>query len=304
MLIQPYYEQAQSFVKDGQHILARVKYKGLWGLIDQTGRFVLAPQYEYMTDCQYDRVGIKMENGYGFINKKGEVVIKPVFKKVKGFNQGLAPAQADNGLWGFISIHGKWIIQPAYADADSAVDNNRFPVKTGQYWGYIEKAGQTIVAPVYEQASAFSSGLARIYKKGIWGYLTLQGQIIWDTKNALFFENDETIPGKFKEKLLLALSKQAEFENINLKRILKARPWGGIPSDFLNNGSLVNDKNAELNFFNNFDNYNFIRTYLTSKVGQKPNPDWYRNNNWYGVIQIETKDLHQEETRWFWVELK
>ena len=67
----------------------------------------------------------------GFINAKGEVVIKSRFDEVKDFSDGLALAQIGShkilrrgketryitGLWGYIDTRGKFVIPPKYADA-------------------------------------------------------------------------------------------------------------------------------------------------------------------------------------------
>lgn len=36
----------------------------------------------------------------------------PRYRNVRSFSEGLAPVQADNRRWGFISEHQKWVIEP------------------------------------------------------------------------------------------------------------------------------------------------------------------------------------------------
>ena len=55
---------------------------------------------------------------WGFINAKGEVVIKPQFDKVQPFSEGLALIKVDLKN-GFIDATGKFVIEPQYYNAFS-----------------------------------------------------------------------------------------------------------------------------------------------------------------------------------------
>lgn len=52
---------------------------------------------------------------WGFRNKLCQWVIKPTFKKVHAFSEGLAAACSDEGRWGFIDKMGGWVIPPTYS---------------------------------------------------------------------------------------------------------------------------------------------------------------------------------------------
>ena len=47
---------------------------------------------------------------WGYINKKGKLVIKPKFSDAKKFSNGLAAVKIKN-RWGYINKKGKWIIR-------------------------------------------------------------------------------------------------------------------------------------------------------------------------------------------------
>ena len=56
---------------------------------------------------------------YGYIDKKGIIIIKPFFKKAKMFKNGLASVcietkNKNQGLWGYINPEGKFVIDPIY----------------------------------------------------------------------------------------------------------------------------------------------------------------------------------------------
>lgn len=50
---------------------------------------------------------------YGYINTKGEVVIKPQFENAAQFSEGLAYFEK-GGKYGFINLKGEIVIQPVY----------------------------------------------------------------------------------------------------------------------------------------------------------------------------------------------
>lgn len=95
----------------------------------------------------------------GFINEKGQVVIKPKFKDVGRFAEGLAPFEDDNGKWGFINKDGRVAIKPSFDWALSFSEGLAL-VQVGDRWGYIDRTGRIEIEPRFEEASSFSEGFA------------------------------------------------------------------------------------------------------------------------------------------------
>lgn len=68
---------------------------------------------------------IKQNGKWGYINRKGEIIIKPQFLFVTlrdyHFNHAwtgeLEPVRFNNGLWGYIDKTGKTIIEPQFCRA-------------------------------------------------------------------------------------------------------------------------------------------------------------------------------------------
>ena len=46
---------------------------------------------------------------WGFLNKRGEVVIEPVFETAVSFSDGLAIVELGGGEWGYIDKKGKFV---------------------------------------------------------------------------------------------------------------------------------------------------------------------------------------------------
>lgn len=50
---------------------------------------------------------------WGFIDRKGNIVIEPVFDWAYPFSEGFAGVLM-NGQWGFIRSDGTWLLSPAF----------------------------------------------------------------------------------------------------------------------------------------------------------------------------------------------
>ncbi|WP_369788463.1 WG repeat-containing protein [Rouxiella sp. WC2420] len=84
---------------------------------------------------------------WGFLDNRGQLVIKPVFEQVGDFHYGLAAAKL-KGKWGYIDIAGKWAIQPTF---DKAADFTQVELAVVSNAGkneIINRKGQTVGKPL------------------------------------------------------------------------------------------------------------------------------------------------------------
>lgn len=84
----------------------------------------------------------------GYINGKGNLVIKPIYLSGNDFSEGLA-AVRQNGLYGFIDGAGKFPIEPAYDFATNFVRGLAVVYKDGKPF-FINKQGQIALPTVYK----------------------------------------------------------------------------------------------------------------------------------------------------------
>ena len=105
---------------------------GLYGFIDQTGDYVIDPQF-YNIEDKYSPfsfgVAFVQDNSdtqklWGLIDTSGDYVLQPTFSDVGKFTSDeLAAAQdKDSGLYGYVDPTGAYQIEPRFTEARPFVD--------------------------------------------------------------------------------------------------------------------------------------------------------------------------------------
>ncbi|MCO6498206.1 MAG: WG repeat-containing protein [Chitinophagaceae bacterium] len=134
---------------------------GKWGFRDMESDKVVI-------QSKYDEIGFSFMNGlcrvkvkdkFGFINKKGEMVIPAEYDVVGDFSQGLAfvnkgrrEATEDEayvpGLYGFVDTTGKLVVPLKYSYAVS-FNEGRALVELDEKIGFIDTTGRLVIPIVY-----------------------------------------------------------------------------------------------------------------------------------------------------------
>ena len=88
---------------------------------------------------------VQGDNGkWGFINKKGKVVIDYQWASVWGFEEGMAQVEDANGKWGYINNKGKNVIPCQWEYAASFKDGTAWVKISDDNWRLIDKNGKYI----------------------------------------------------------------------------------------------------------------------------------------------------------------
>jgi hypothetical protein len=110
---------------------------------------------------------------YGYMNRKGEVVIEPQWDVVFPFDKGYATVgnygEARDRQCGPIDKQGN------IEHVDPFKKNGWVIVHNGAKHGVIDKDSHFIIPPRYNSISRFKDGLAWATKDNKWGYIDLQG---------------------------------------------------------------------------------------------------------------------------------
>jgi len=174
--------------------LANVSVKGMWGIVDRTGNFVLKPKYDYLERFREGRalfrVGKFQERKswrYGYLDRNGAEVIPPVFHGAHGFSEGLAAAKVGN-LWGYINPSGVFKITPRFDGTGSGKRwpdtragyfvNGLAPVWTDQEcYNFIDTAGKFVFEGGFEDANSFCESRAVVGQHKRFGYVDTEGKM-------------------------------------------------------------------------------------------------------------------------------
>lgn len=204
-----------------------------WGYIDCEGNWVIEPVYLAATFfesgysrvstsdgiIQIDKEGNQLFDGlsvitpftedkaiageeavYGYIDRQGNWVIKPIYFHYTGirpieycFSEDLALSYED-GLWGYLNPHGELQIARSFMYARPFSEGKGAVMDKGK-WGYIDHNGEWIIEPQYDDALPFSEGMAAVKIGDEWGFINSEGCIILQPQftcnhtEALIFKN-------------------------------------------------------------------------------------------------------------------
>ncbi len=151
---------------------------GKWGYIDNTGTFIITPQFDSAERFWDGLAAVTVKGEVGYIDKTGASVIKPKYEKGGRFSEGLA-AVVVNGRVGFIDRTGALAIAAKFYDdgrvTSFSFSRGLFPASLdGKKWGYIDKTGRWALQPQYAGARGFSESLAGA-SDGHWGFIDQTG---------------------------------------------------------------------------------------------------------------------------------
>lgn len=219
----------QCFADKSGNIRIRVNYRGAFdfkegracivemssgqqrfGVIDDTGRVIVQPQYGNIISYSEGFAGVldPLSMKHGYIDKAGKEVIPCKYALAGNFSEGLAFVQVDYGSARyFIDYTGRTVLQPKHGGTALGFQEGMSVVifPQGKY-GFMDKSGEMVIPASFSQAGPFSDGLAMVRdgKSGKFGFINKSGkylvQPIYD--NAGDFSDGMAIVGiKVGEKL-------------------------------------------------------------------------------------------------------
>ncbi|MDQ3801037.1 MAG: WG repeat-containing protein [Acidobacteriota bacterium] len=126
-------------------------------------RFAAIVAVLFIVPCAAQKlIPYERDGKWGFINSKGETVIKPQFDEAEPFSEGLARVEINLNV-GFIDVAGKFVIEPQFRCAFD-FSEGLAPVARDckEQWEYIDHQGRTIIPAKFSWAGKFSEGRAKV----------------------------------------------------------------------------------------------------------------------------------------------
>ena len=265
---------------------------GKWGYIDKTGRVVIPPTYEVAEEFHNGLAFVSSKKGYfeglfinskgeilnsikaifpfhfsdglapvknektgkwGYVDTKGNIVIKEKFDEASLFSEGLATVKIER-KYGFIDTEGKFVIKPqfnmsadfSYSISDFQEGLAKLQIK-GKY-GFIDRSGKIAIPPSFEYARDFSSGLAVVKIHDKYGYIDREGNVVIEPqfKEANDFKGELAIVEKYADKVYI--DKQGKVVWSETLEIIKRRNKNFNPRNIVRDGNLIRTYINEQNF--------------------------------------------------------
>ncbi len=118
----------------------------------------------------------KSGDDWGYINTKGEFVIKPQFGNCHAFSEGFAPIyDKKQKTFYFIKSDGsklnteveKFKLKNIFGFGTKGFEDGMVPIQVGKTWGYLNTAGKLVAPAKFDKAQPFSNGygVAELNKK-------------------------------------------------------------------------------------------------------------------------------------------
>lgn len=139
--------------------LAAAKIHGAYGYIDETGKFIIDPEFDYAWSFIRGGAVVKQEGHYGMIDKNGDWIIEPVYDSVIPFSSECFIVIKDS-VFGFAQHGtGKEIIPPRYEQV-YYYTNNLCAVQKGRALGIVNDQGQIVCEPILQDLKEMNGKMA------------------------------------------------------------------------------------------------------------------------------------------------
>jgi hypothetical protein len=200
-----------------------IRQKDRWGFINDTGRVVIPPQFEWVENFSNGAAAVGRDEKAGFVNKRGDVIVPIIYDDVLSFSHGYAVVVRDDkhgivnthgnlvlglnyddlgpisngmirfllaGKYGFLNLRFKEVIQPQFISAGD-FDRDRAIAASERGTGLIDKSGQWAILPDY----------LRLYPSGGGSYVAVSdsGYTVLDSNGVLLLADTFDFIGPFTE---------------------------------------------------------------------------------------------------------
>jgi hypothetical protein len=127
---------------------------------------------------------------WGYVNGRGQTIIKPQFYEAFEFSGGLALVSFASSFicgmgahsWGYIDSQGRPILQPeaSYLGDKGSFHEGLAMVRIGTFekYGFIDTLGSLVIKAKYDLVQPFSDGLAAVMIGSKWGYINRSGELV------------------------------------------------------------------------------------------------------------------------------
>jgi hypothetical protein len=165
-----------SFAQTSSILIAPAKDANKWGYIDQAGKWLVKPTYQFANEFSENLAAVQLNNKWGYIDATGQMTIDVQYEDAYNFVNGFARVRKNN-LWGYINSSGQSIIEPQFDSANDFSEGMALVLKNGHY-GFINEQGNVAVPLHFDEAFDFAEGLALVSENKEWQYIDRNSNIV------------------------------------------------------------------------------------------------------------------------------
>ncbi len=147
-----------------------------FGYINRKGEVVIPCTLDDADDFEYGLARYRDFKRFGIIDTLGNIVVKPIYSNIGRFFEGKAVVDKVSS-YGFINQSGVEVIVPAYQycyDFSEGMAGFRMNNK----YGFLNEEGKVQIEAQYEAIRPFSQGLAAVKLNGKWGFINKSGTLV------------------------------------------------------------------------------------------------------------------------------
>ena len=164
-------------------VLFAVKQGGKWGFINRQGEIIVKPRFDLVGHFTEEMISVK----YG-----GEWTEKSEYG-VPDYDYGEVDVtwyEHEGGKWGFMNNRGEIVVPPCYDGVGNFSEGlawvNRGGKKNSDYlseftggkFGFIDRHGREVIEVNFDNAADFSDGLAAVKLGDKWGFIDSNGTMV------------------------------------------------------------------------------------------------------------------------------
>lgn len=186
-IIEPNYQSILTFVDAKGETYFNVEKDNVNTLFDAQGKEIFSsPETVFSSEVLFDE-GLYMRTGdnglFGFINNTGKWAISPTYLYASDFSDGVASVSLDEKTRAIIDHKGDVITRFANdIDYVGVFRNGLAPARKNEKYGYINKKGDTVIEFKYLDAKEFNGGVAFATDNDadLWQCIDTQGNVVFE----------------------------------------------------------------------------------------------------------------------------
>lgn len=186
--------------------ILKVEKDGRYGLIDLSGKELLASEYEEILAIKgiKNAIKVKKDGKYGVVNNEGKIILKPQYNDIKQLgkdNKSGFIVQAENNKFGVVDYSGNSILATNYDEVSNIYGNDFYVVKNENKQILVKKGDEVILTNGFDEIKEIlksSEGQVIYTVNNLYGVMKTTGEIIIEPT---YEELKETKSGIFIVKL-------------------------------------------------------------------------------------------------------